>query len=233
MLALCLEGARRNVTDGIDNIFIVAPDDADIRDMCRRESVNYINERELMGFGKDDIHVPYNRNGWLYQQLIKFKGYCLSPCYLALDADHVLLRPHQFVSGDQRIFYMADEFHQPYFEVINKLFGGTVQKAVKKSFISDKMLFDAPLVAQMLHEIGWHNELNWWESIVKYYADSKSGFSEFETYGSWLMARHKDIVVMRDCGRVKFSRKSDLRTCSFSQLQVLFQDALSVTELKH
>lgn len=167
LLPLCVQGVRENVADGVGDIYVVAPYTKDIEGVCNLFGLNYVDERELMGFGKEDLKLPsLARPAWIYQQLIKLNAYTLpvSEDFLVIDADHVLLQEHQFVyhhNIKRYCFYMSHEYNKVYFDFIDRLFGGTVVKGWKLSFISDKMIFNKTYIEQMLKEIERHCKCYW------------------------------------------------------------------------
>ena len=131
MLEKAIVGARKNIEDGVNEIFVIAPENNDMKRVCSENNVTFVNEVDSIGFGKNDFDIGNNaRNGWFYQQLLKLNGDKIAntDSFLVLDADHVLLKGHRFVLGEKFMFYTSKEFHQPYFEAINKLFGGKYGK---------------------------------------------------------------------------------------------------------
>ena len=235
MLGLALEGARKCVEERIGKVFVVAPSSPAIKEACGLLHADFVDERVLMGFCKDDLQLPTKaRKGWIYQQLIKLNGGELTKKdeYLVLDADHVLLQPHSFVMEKGYRFYTSTEYHLPYFYAIERLFGGTVRKTVQESFISDKMIFNRRLLEEMKAEIRQACGCPWTEAIACCCSNNSSGFSEFETYGSWLYARYPELVHLVPDGRLRCRRHVDIRNNSYADLTEMFQQYASVTELK-
>lgn len=193
LLPLCVQGVRENVADGVGDIYVVAPYTKDIEGVCNIFGLNYVNEREYMGFGKEDLKLPsLARPAWIYQQLIKLNAYTLpvSEDFLVIDADHVLLKEHRFVqSSFCHKFYVRDEYHKPYFDAIEQLFGGSVKRENNFSYISDKMLLNRVCVLDMLEEIESHCKCSWIEAIQTKCPDEYNNFSEYETYANWFYAR--------------------------------------------
>ena len=139
-LPLCIEGVRRQVQHPIENIYLVAPDDERVKQFCREQGLVYVEETTVLGFGPKALNLG-NRSGWLFQQFIKLSG-GVGTCrhYLCIDADHVLIRPHVFLSAaGETVFYMSYECHQPYYDNILRLIPEL--KLADLSYVAHKMLF--------------------------------------------------------------------------------------------
>ena len=152
-----------------------------------------------------------HRSGWLFQQFLKL-GYarlCEDPAYITWDADTVPVRPVSFENEKgQLLFTLKEEYNPPYFETMENLLG--LKKAVKESFIAENMIFDTALVKQMLEEMEANDRLSgksFWEKILWAIPEEslqKSGFSEFETFGTY--------AVTRAPGRYELRRLATLRS---------------------
>lgn len=145
---------------------------------------------------------------WYYQQFLKLRYADLSEneFYLAWDADTALVKPCKFFDTETGLPYfdMKTEYHAPYFSTINALFSD-VNKIAKGSFVSEHMVFKKQYVLEMIHEIENNSSLPgtaFWEKI--FYAakiddlKTTASFSEFETYGSWVLTRHPDAYILRE-----------------------------------
>lgn len=194
ILPLCLEGVRRCVAHPIAAIYIVAPAEEEIIRFCEANQLVFVDETSVFGFGPKDlkleIHTPdgqtLNRSGWLFQQFLKLSGRVgTSRYYLCIDADHVLIRPHVFLTPrGETVFYMSYEEHQPYYENIHRLLPGLPLD--KLSYVDHKMLFDK-VQLRTLHEQLERSGHPWTETILQSYNRScHAGFSEFELYGNFV-----------------------------------------------
>lgn len=239
LLPLCVQGVRENVADGVGDIYVVAPYTKDIEGVCNIFGLNYVNEREFMRFGKEDLKLPsLARPAWIYQQLIKLNAYTLpvSEDFLVIDADHVLLKEHRFVqSSFCHKFYVSDEYHKPYFDAIENLFGAGVRQAFRFSFISDKMIFNRDYVAEMLTEIESHCKCSWIEAIETKCPDEYNNFSEYETYANWVIARkgRYDVTI---CDEMRFKARKYiyLSEASYNELKQDFGELYdSITQMKY
>lgn len=144
------------------------------------------------------------RAGWYFQQFLKlaYARICEGPAYISWDADTIPLRPipYQNAAG-QYLFTLKEELHAPYFDTIRALFG--LEKQCPESFIAENMIFDTALVRGMLAEIEANETLEggpFWERIINAIAREQlagSAFSEFETFGSYVTARHPGRYATR------------------------------------
>lgn len=198
ILPLCLEGVRHCVSHPIEQIYIVAPAETAILQFCQEHGVQFVNEASIFGFPpkalqliiRDSQGRTRDRSGWLFQQLVKLSGK-VGTCrhYLCIDADHVLIHPHVFLTDDERtVFYMSYEEHQPYYDNINRLIPTLSSKGLSPlSYVAHKMLFDKEQL-QILHQkLTGQYGLPWIETIVQSYdRQCHAGFSEFELYGNFV-----------------------------------------------
>lgn len=196
ILPLCLEGVYHCVAHPIQQIYIVAPAQDEIVCFCEEHGLQFVDEREVFGFGPKDLNLQIqnadgsqsNRSGWLFQQLIKLSGR-VGTCqhYLCIDADHVLIRPHVFLTQDNKtVFYMSYEEHQPYYDNIHRLLPDLVLD--KLSYVDHKMLFDKQQVERLHQALTQGTGLLWTDVVLKSYDRSSfAGFSEFELYGNFVV----------------------------------------------
>jgi hypothetical protein len=71
--------------------------------------------------------VPRERAGWVLQQLVKLREATLgpAPATLVADADTLLLRPRNWLSGPDQIVIATTEVHSPYGEHLDRLLGSS------------------------------------------------------------------------------------------------------------
>lgn len=201
ILPLCLEGVRENVNQNIKNIYIVSPDDNEIRNFCLKERLIHVNEttifqlspKELNLFIKRSDGTTVDRSGWIFQQLVKLSGN-IGTCdyYLCIDADHILLRPHVFLSANQTpVFYMSEECNTAYYKNIYRLMGYHYFSLL--SYVDHKMLFSKKELARLRDMIEKANDGKDWKSAIlgSYDRRESSGFSEFELYGGFVKKKIK------------------------------------------
>ena len=166
-LPLCLQGVRRQVQNTIKDIYIVAPQNAEITDFCARNGLIYVDEASVFGYSprqlglkvlppnaaKDADAKPLDRSGWLFQQFVKLSG-AIGTCrhYLCIDADHILIHPHVFLADSgETVLYMSYENHQPYYDIIRRMLPNLPLAPL--SFVAHKMLFDKELLQELQEEL--------------------------------------------------------------------------------
>lgn len=220
ILPFCLHGLKACVENEIDNIYIVAPIDNDIIAFCNNNNITFINEIDVLGFGPNKLNIVNkntgtNRSGWIFQQLLKLSGAIgASRYFLCIDADHVLIRPHTFLTGDEEsVFYVSSEYHEEYYININKLTNGEMDLYCNLSFISHKMIFDKVELVNLRNLISKTNAKEWHKSIIDSLdLTQDAGFSEFELYGNY--------------------RKSKVQLRPWNNLNLQYIDLLEYRELK-
>ncbi|MCF0178727.1 MAG: hypothetical protein HUJ97_00580 [Bacteroidales bacterium] len=196
---LGLEGIRNCVTNTISEIYVVAPEDAEVRQFCKDNGLNFVPENEVFGYPPSELGLcitepsgkSYMKNGWVFQQFVKLSGKIgKSQYYLCIDADHVLLKPHTFLCKDGLpVFYMSSENHQPYYDILYKLIGK--RRLTPLSYVAHKMLFDKKQLENLHNCIEDYCEMSWKDAILeKYDRTISSGFSEFELYGNFVAKKH-------------------------------------------
>ena len=204
----------------IKNIYAAGPEE--IHDEIKRENderIIFVNENELAGIqrvreiyrGRTRKHP--NRSNWYIQQFIKmnFARYIHDDYYLIWDSDTIPIKRVEFFDDDMRpCFDMKTEYHEAYFKTMSRILPGVV-KADKRSFISEHMLIRTEYMRDMLNEIESQETLRGkdFQEKILYAVDDydlpRSGFSEYETFGSWVLSRHKDSYILRDWQSFRFA----------------------------
>ena len=197
----------------IKNIYVIGPET--INENIKRENdtrIIFVNENELADVsGIREIYsgrtkINPGRAGWYIQQFIKmnFARYTSDDYYLIWDSDTFPVKRTEFFSEDMRPYFdMKTEHHKPYFETISRILPG-IAKAVNRSFISEHMLVRTEYMREMLNEIESQDTVSgtgFQEKILSAIDDKnlpRSGFSEYETFGSYVMNRHNDSYILRD-----------------------------------
>ena len=211
VLPLCLEGIRKCVANTVKDIYIVAPDIPEIRSFCEENALQYVNECDVFGYSPYELDVVccgLNRSGWLFQQFVKLSGK-IGTCqhYLCIDADHILIRPHVFLTDkDETVFYMSYENHQPYYDEINRLLHGV--QLDNLSYVAHKMLFDKKELKRLHDTISANHDGKPWQQVILDTIDRNeiSCFSEFETYGNFMQNKIQRPWLQK---RLRYAKKSD------------------------
>ncbi|WP_158992234.1 FkbM family methyltransferase [Mucilaginibacter sp. L196] len=191
--------AKLNIHHPINNIYIVAPADCEeIVDICKETGAIFINENEVLGYNKSAINYIVNnqdRSGWLFQQLLKLSADKIveKENFLILDADTIFIKPKVFVYEQKAILDMSQERHEAYHRVYEQIL--KIKTTSKLSFITHYMLFNKMMLKDLKAKIELiHNES--WDKVILNNVDytDASGFSEYETYGNFLLAYHPSYV---------------------------------------
>jgi hypothetical protein len=194
---LCLEGIRHCVPHPVKDIYIVAPPQQEVIDFCKDNGLVFVDESSVFGFNPKEINLQiprsdgtlWNRSGWFFQQLLKLSGK-VGTCryYLCIDADHILIRPHVFLTDDRKtVFYMTYEDHQPIKDWLQRLMPDMPLASL--SYVDHKMLFDKEQLEVLHEEITRRWGKPWLEALIDSYdrtLSTPSAFSEFELYGNFV-----------------------------------------------
>ncbi len=205
----CIEGLRKNVAHPIKNIYLLSPESKAIRDFAATAGVIVVNETSVLGYAPAAIDhtitrgafTGLNRSGWIFQQLLKLSGKAGTCRYfLAIDSDHILLKPHVFLDRRERtVFYQSGEYNMPYYKSIRRLL--KFYPVTMFSYVAHKMLFDKEELHKLHREIEQKSGtgLAWDQVIISNLdSDDVSGFSEFELYGNFVPGSKKIRAPWRD-----------------------------------
>lgn len=239
VLPLCVEGVRRCVLNPIAEIYLVAPDTDAMRAAARQLRLEFVDERRVIGYGPRDIKCitasGHDRSGWMYQQLLKLSGAVgNSPQFLVIDADHILLRGHTFVTADNRlVMYRSSEYHRPYYEAMKRLIGVPHEEAL--SYVAHKMIFDRRLLNELRACIESRSDGIPWDKAIIAAADlsGPSPFSEYETFGHFTPSHRKISLPWRQKTLRKGATLPDyltLRSRHSRYMSVTFPDYLKITK---
>ena len=174
--------------------------------------VVFMDEKELVDFDaikklivkRTKSEKDGRRAGWYVQQFIKmgFARICPDDYYLLWDSDTVPLKPMNMIE-EKPVFDCKTEYHEAYFKTIERLFPN-LRKCIKGSFISEHMVIKTSLMRQMLSDIEANDTLvgdNFAEKIINAVPVEelgKSGFSEFETFGTYVQSNFPNVYSMRN-----------------------------------
>lgn len=217
---LCLEGIRHCVPHPIKNIYIVAPPQDEVKKFCEDNGLVFVDESSVFGFNPKELklHILWSdgtvkdRSGWFFQQLLKLSGN-VGTCryYLCIDADHVLIRPHVFLTDDRKtVFYMTYEYHQPIIDHLHRLLPDL--KLDNLSYVDHKMLFDKEQLKKLHEAISHYSGKLWLETAIESYdrtLSTPSAFSEFEIYGNFVQDKVQRPWLQK---RLPYSKIADYET---------------------
>jgi hypothetical protein len=147
--------------------------------------------------------VSIGSAGWYYQQFLKmkFSDFCEDEYYLCWDADTIPLRHIDMFSPEGKPYLdVKTELQERYFITVQRLFG--FGKVIEKSFVSEHMLFNKNYMTELIEEIertSFEGDAFFEKILFAASSDNISlGFSEFETYGTWIGIRHPAAYSLRN-----------------------------------
>lgn len=137
--------------------------------------------------------------GWYFQQFLKI-GFSLSPYakeyYLIWDADTLPLSHIPFEKNGKLLYTMKKEYHKPYFDVIESLWG--LKKQNDFSFIAEHMIIKTSIMKELISAIQPKNSNDWITCITKALPpDEQNCFSEFESYGTYVNHYYPELYLGR------------------------------------
>ncbi len=178
---------------------LIAKDDT-LRFICEDDVIPGLTFESMKKFVVE-YGIEENRTGWYFQQFLKL-GWALrsdsSQWYASWDSDTFPLKTISFFNQDNKpVFNIKKEYKSSYFETIMSIW--KLEKCVPYSFISEAMIFNKDIVKELLSECS--NDISlFWKNIIKEASnssDKQTGFSEFETYGTYVLTRYPDMYSTR------------------------------------
>jgi len=150
------------------------------------------------------------RSNWYFQQFLKmaYAFRCSHDYYLIWDSDTIPLNDIQFwenINGKEKcLFSTRPRCRAYYINTLNTLFNGKVKKLTKRSFIVEHMMINRKIMKELIHEIEMNDQIQgkyFFEKIL--HAIDKndiqfSGFSEFETYGNYVLNFYPEMYAVRN-----------------------------------
>ena len=179
-----------------ENIIIITRNNSKI--ITNNHKAIFINEDELIPinnikeiFLKRGINENH-RIGWYEQQFLKmsYSTICKNDYYLLWDADTIPIKNINMFYNNHPIFDMKEEYHHPYFATMENIISNL--HFSKFSYISEHMIIKTEFMKSLIFKIEKNQNIPgkfYYEKILMSIdrADiNKSGFSEFETYGTFV-----------------------------------------------
>jgi hypothetical protein len=191
-----------------DKIIVIAKATDVVAAQCAEAGVELLDEDSLLGGLTFERVRGLNKvkPGWYFQQFLKmaYARICAKKCYLLFDGDTVPLTPLRFLDNDGKgVFIKKGEYYAPYFAMIRMLFDGEVGRETEWSFIAESMLVRTDFMLELMDRIERNTALGggaFWEKILRnVHCDGLVGrdFSEFETYGNYVLKRHAAACTMQ------------------------------------
>ena len=202
----------------IKNICVVAT--SEVGEMLPLdERILFISEDELVSFGKVKELIERRsgqgaskRTGWYVQQFIKlaYSRVTDDEYYLLWDSDTIPVKEISLFNN-KGLPYLdcKTEYHKPYFDTISRLLPDH-KKEYKGSFVAEHMLIKTDAMREMLSRIETNSTIqgdNFIEKVINAVDTaelSESGFSEFETYGTFVYRNHREMYELREWHSMRF-----------------------------
>ena len=200
-----------------DKMVIISKNNSLIEENITNNTTIFINEESLIPkknlitiFNKRGINET-NRINWYHQQFLKmsYSRICQNEYYLLWDSDTIPIRPINMFKNEHPLFDMKHEHHSPYFDTLERLLPNL--HFSKLSYISEHMIIKTKYMIEILEKIEKNLAIPgifFWEKILMS-IDKKelifSGFSEFETYGTYVDTKFPKVYKHR-----KWSSKRDM-----------------------
>ena len=175
------------------------------------EKTKFINEKSLIDVDRIKKLIEkrnqkaIKRSGWYIQQFLKMQYcmFCKDKYYLIWDCDTIPIKKVNMFNNDRKPYFdVKEEYNKPYFITMEKLLP-ELGKKYNYSFISEHMLIRTKIMKNLINRI--ENNINiygdkWYEKIINSISIDDlptSGFSEFETYGTFANVHYNDSYKIR------------------------------------
>lgn len=230
----CIEGIRRNITDEIGDIYIVAPHEIELPD----KSLIYVNEEEWCGLTVREIEEYWDnvkdfkeRPGWLMQQMIKLTGSRndISDEYITVDADHYILSPHTFSENGVYNFFTRNLYMVWFEACAYKMLGKPFEFRPVQSPVTEKMIFNKEIVTEIFSKVESAFSKPLWQAAIDICTGhGKIMFSEFTLYSRYVMDTYPDKgkLVSEDFLTERYNDKADY---SYESMYNKYRGVSSVT----
>ena len=173
----------------------------------QEDRLGFVNENDVIPF--DNVHnviaekmepllkgqeLPRGITGWYYQQFLKMEylRICEGEYYMSWDGDTVPCKKVEMFNDEGKPYLdLKHEYNELYFTTMGKLVPG-LKKFIEPSFISEHMLFKCDIMKRLIAKIESNESIpgsRFYEKIINCIPLEDiqgNGFSEFETYGSFV-----------------------------------------------
>ena len=173
--------------------------------------LKFISEKSLIDVDKIKTLIEkrnrkaVRRRGWYIQQFLKMQycQICKEKYYLVWDCDTIPVKDIKMFNNEGKPFFdIKTEYHKPYFITMQKLMP-ELGKKNNYSFISEHMLITTKIMKNVIKRISLNVSIpgdEWYEKVINS-IDIKylpfSGFSEFETYGTFVNEYYNNYYAKR------------------------------------
>ena len=223
-----------------------------VKIICKKDLTSYFPQNSLIDFLDENSIAFFNfntiktllqnrggdciRTGWYFQQFLKmyYSFICKNKYYLIWDADTIPLSKIKFFTNDGKkmLFNRKKEHHIPYFETLDCIFNKKL-KYERNSFISEGMIIDCHIMKELILSIDINNNIpgnNWIEKIINSISLKDldgAGFSEFETYGTYLLNKYPEKYQERPLKTLRNGMSKYGKILSKKELSMLNFDTIT------
>lgn len=177
------------------------------------------------------------RTGWYLQQFIKmqYSFCCEDDFYLLWDSDTIPVRCIDLFHGKVPYMDYKTEYNENYFVTLSSILPD-LKKEFYNSFISEHMLIDKQKMRELIRSIERNSNIPgdcFAEKIINSLPEGAEsvGFSEFETYGTFIYKYYPDTYELRKWESFRYSglcfKIEDLNNVRFVKWVSSRYDALS------
>jgi hypothetical protein len=213
---LAVAGVRTNLRDPVSRIAIVTPPELVGTLSSGLPDVEVVDETTILSADAVASVVaatPPHRTGWYLQQLVKL-AWCLErpgASTYVVDADTVLVRPRSMHTSRGDVVFAAQEYHQPYFDHLARLFGGDFPRPLFGTTVH-QMLYRREWLRALVEDVERANAgRSWIDAILGAIdPDVLSSFSEGECYGQWIVRHRRREILVRPFRNLTLSREAAL-----------------------
>ena len=189
---------RKNLKHPIKNISIISEEDKKIKDLCNEYNCDYCDVRDLILFDIENFKLLYNDEGYSHPIIRKLMNFSIDSLFssdrvLIIEPKVLLTSPQTFFHKGKSLLLHSDQFNYSDFVCLDKLLG--IEPLVQLSFVSNHILFSTKRLRELKNEIESKHHMSWFEALKKILMiDESLSFSEYETYGHWMLHRHPDEI---------------------------------------
>ncbi|MBC8435308.1 hypothetical protein H8D91_02285 [archaeon] len=198
ILKSSIKYAQKNVA-GYRKIFVLSQNNY----FPENKDITFVDEK-IFPFNKSIIgkQAPKGRAGWYYQQFLKLyflrvTGKEVLDNVLCIDADSMFIKKTTFFEGEIPLYNVDIGAHQPYFDILEKVFGFGKQHS-KYSGTTHHMMYQRKYISEIFDFVKKKYGVEFWKVIMDN-VDSKtiSGFSEQDLYLNYMLKHHPNKIKIR------------------------------------
>ena len=196
ILPYCIESLRKNTT-GLRNIYIISEAEPDLD-----EDFEWIPESAFC-FSIDTvgeyIKSTNGRQGWYYQQLLKFYIHKIIPelltHYLILDSDVVFIHPIELFNGEKILLDYGGQYVQDYINHMASILPDVFINTTKDVGVTDSMMFRKDIIEDLSNRIEVKHKMPMWQALLSHVLPefyNYSGMSEYEMYFQFALLQYPE-----------------------------------------